>query len=117
VVVANEPKITLLRKNSGLIVDGPILEAENETRHHPIPSDGLGKITRSKNFALQRAECEETVDRSLGARVWIRRARARAEKERSQAGSSAIGREHFVREGYRFEVPLPSSNRLLVYGL
>jgi hypothetical protein len=65
VVVANEPKITLLRKNSGLIVDGPILEAENETRHHPIPPDGLGKITRRKNFALQRAECEETVDRSL----------------------------------------------------
>jgi len=54
-----------LRKNSGLIVDGPILEAENETRDYPIPPDGLGKITRRKNFAFQRPYREKAVDRSL----------------------------------------------------
>src|SRR5689334_3639373 len=63
--VADEPKGTLLGKNRGLIIDRAVPEAENQTRHHHIFPDGLGKITCCKNLALQRSYREKTVVRSL----------------------------------------------------
>jgi len=64
-MVADEPKGTLLGKSRGLIIDRAVPEAENQTRHYHIFPDGLGKITCCKNLALQRAYREKTVVRSL----------------------------------------------------
>jgi hypothetical protein len=64
-VVADKPEVTFLGKSRGIVIDRAVPEAENETRYDLIFPDGLRKIACRKNLALQRAQCEKTVARSL----------------------------------------------------
>jgi hypothetical protein len=63
--VGDELKGTALRKDRSLIIDGAILETEEQARGNPIAADHLEEITHRKHAALFRAQCEKAVNGSL----------------------------------------------------
>jgi len=64
-VVADEPKTAVLREDGGFVMDGAVLEVEHHLGGHAIATDDLNDIAVSECVALQRAQYQEAVERSL----------------------------------------------------
>jgi hypothetical protein len=65
VVVGNELELTALSEDCSFIIDGAILETEEQARGNPIAVDHLEEVTHGNHPALFRTHREKAVDRTL----------------------------------------------------
>jgi len=65
VMVTDQPKSTTLGEYSGFVVDRAVPKAKAETGYYLTSTDDLDEVADGKRFALHRAQCKKSVDRSL----------------------------------------------------
>src|SRR5579863_1646996 len=64
-VVAKEPEGAILGENGGFVMNGAVLEVEHQLGGYAVATGDLNDITVSEGVTFQRAQHQETVDRSL----------------------------------------------------